>query len=194
MVSVNASGVQSIDQLGSDLPLPGRYHAIVKAISDKKEKYPDTIITEFGILNGTNPGQEGKSIRVFFGTTESWMLERLTRFFMAVGLISPGEKKDIDPYKAVGRQLLIEVEDKENKKEKNMYRQVSNNGMWQIGHPKHTDIPTDKTMLQVHQVGGATGQGGASPSSAPTASPPPGGQPATVGTGAGSAKPGWEDV
>jgi hypothetical protein len=194
MVSLNTTGIGSIDEVGTDLPLPGRYHAIVKALTDKEEKYPDTIIAEFETLNGTNPGQEHKTIRVFFGTKESWMLERLTRFAWAVGLITAGEKKDVDFYKAIGRQLLIEVEDKENKKESKTYRQISKNGMWQIGHPKHTDVPMDKTMLQVHQVGGATGQGGASPSSAPTAFPPPGGQPATVGAGAGSAKPGWEDV
>lgn len=179
MVALNTQGKKSVDDFGNR-PLPGRYHVAVKAVDEAKADYPDTAIAEFEILSGTVPGQVKKTISLFLGKKEDWQLERIARFAMSVGLIGPNEVKEVNLQDAVGRQLVIEVEDYTNKKEGKTYRQVSRDGVWPIGHEATKDVPLDQQML-------AFARGTKPTAAAAPATPAAGPAPAGAGARSGQA-------
>ena len=145
MVRVGAQNVKSEDDIsGFQKPLPGRYHVVVKHVDETFEKF-DKIVIDFEVLAGTTPGQEGREVTEFFACTEK-AIPRLQRLALCLGLLRPGEAdRDVEFTDAVGRDLVIEVEEnkytnKTTGKEVEGVR-VGYLGMWSTGNEAVADVP-----------------------------------------------------
>jgi hypothetical protein len=144
---MGAKDVKSEDDIsGFQRPLPGRNHVIVKHVDETFEKF-DKVIVDFEVLAGTVPNQEGRELPEFFACTEK-AIPRLQRLALCVGLLRPGEPdRDVEFTEAVGRDLVIEVEENNYKdktgKEVNGVR-VGYLGMWSTGNEAVADVPKGK--------------------------------------------------
>lgn len=166
MITVNTQGAKSTDDLVSGFPAPGRYHAIVNAVDATMthEKYPDQIMVEFQILAGTVPGQAGRKISTFFSVKKDAGAKRFAAFAVATGLTGLGEVKTIDPNHAIGRQLVIEVEEQEYQGK--ISKRVSWSGIYGLDHKDANDVPKDNTHLATHRPTSAAAAQSASPATA----------------------------
>ena len=117
MVNMGAPDAKSEDDIqGGSFAKPGTYHAIVKdaieeeytnAAGDCKER----VVLTFEVLAGSPIGQEGATVKEKFYISPGAM-PRINRLGLVLGLIAPGAKDtSIDIALAVGRQLVIEVEE-----------------------------------------------------------------------------------
>jgi len=144
MVRMGAKDVKSEDDIsGFQRPLPGRYHVVVKHVDETFEKF-DKVLIDFEILSGTVPDQQGRELTEFFACTEK-AIPRLQRLALCLGLLQPGEPdRDVEFADAVGRDLVIEVEEHNYKdksgKEVNGVR-VGYLGMWSTGNEAVADVP-----------------------------------------------------
>lgn len=164
MVKMGSQNVKSEDDIqGGDRPLPGRYHAVVKDVSymakgadgkqfevDESDSGAEKVVVNFEVLAGTVPGQAGKAITEYFAISEK-ALPRLQRLAICTGLLTPGEvERDVLFSQAVGRQLVIEVEDNQytnaSGKEVKGVR-VAYMGLWSIGNAAVADVPKDAEAL-----------------------------------------------
>jgi hypothetical protein len=167
MVRIGAQQVKSEDDIsGFQRPLPGRYHVVVKHVDETFEKF-DKVVVDFEVLAGTVPDQQGRELPEFFACTEK-AIPRLQRLALCVGLFQPGEPdRDVEFADAVGRDLVIEVEENNYKyktgKEVNTVR-VGFLGMWSTGNEAVADVP--KANVNREQSTGAP-----STTSAPTTTP-----------------------
>ena len=158
MVQMAATGIESEDDVqGTPTPKPGRYHAVIKEVDESYERF-DKVIIEFEILGGTVPAQEGSTLSEFFSVTPN-SVPRLKRLAIVLGLLTPGEgEKDIEFAPAIGRQLVIEVED--NQYEKNgvtkKTRRMTFYGCWSLDNPAVADVPKNAEAMKLHQGGTAT--------------------------------------
>jgi hypothetical protein len=156
MVTLGAQQIKSEDDIsGFQRPLPGRYHVVVKHVDESFEKF-DKVIVDFEILAGTVPNMEGRELNEFFACTDK-AIPRLQRLALCLGLLKPGEPdKDVEFADAVGRDLVIEVEENNYKdkagKEVNGVR-VGYLGMWSTNNAAVADVP--KATLE----GGGSGGG-----------------------------------
>jgi len=147
MVRMGAKDVRSEDDIsGFQRPLPGRYHVVVKNVDESFEKF-DKVIVDFEVLAGTVPNQEGRELPEFFSCTDK-AIPRLQRLALCLGLLTPGEPdRDVEFADAVGRDLVIEVEENNYKdrsgKEVNGVR-VGYLGMWSTGNEAVADVPKGK--------------------------------------------------
>ncbi len=193
MVKIGSQNVKSEDDVqGDPKPVPGRYHAVVKGVqfmmkdSDGKlvevdEDMAEKIIFQFEALAGTVPGQAGREIQEYFALTEK-ALPRLQRLALCVGLLSPGEaEKEIHFSQAIGRQLVIEVEENQytnrNGQEVKSVR-VGYMGLWSLGNAAVADVPKDAEATKL-AVGGAP------------AEPPPQEEPAPASAGQAGSDDKW---
>lgn len=152
MVMLNSGNVKSESEIrGAMPPLPGRYHVVVVRV-DESFEHSENIIFEFRVLAGTMPGQEQCIVAGFFKPDENG-LPKLTRLALALGLLRPGEQKDVDFADAIGRQLIIGVEEFTSKKG-NKGASIANFGMdtWSLANPEVADVPRDLQMLQFAQA------------------------------------------
>jgi hypothetical protein len=204
MVTCNAKNVQSEDEVGgNDRPLPGRAHAIVNAAEEtasEKKGTPGAKI-EFTILKHVLPGQEGKTIPLFLsfvGGDESKTrkcLERVTRFALATGIINPGEEKELDIADAIGRELVIDIEeskylDSKTGAEKSGV-QLGYMGFWSLGNKAVEDVPKDTgspgmMALLKQPAGNGNGNDGKPSQSQPARE--------MAGAGAAGGKSKWGDL
>ena len=147
MVRMGAKDVKSEDDIsGFQKPLPGRYHAVVKHVDESFEKF-DKVLIDFEVLAGTVPGMEHRELTEFFACTDK-AIPRLQRLALCLGLLTPGEPdRDVEFAEAVGRDLVIEVEENNYKdksgKEVNGVR-VGYLGMWSTGNKEVADVPKGK--------------------------------------------------
>jgi len=187
MVRMNAANVKSEDDIsGFQKPLPGRYHVVVKHVDESFEKF-DKVLVDFEVLAGTTPGQEGRELTEFFACTEK-AIPRLQRLALCLGLLTPGEPdKDVEFAEAVGRDLVIEIEENNYKdktgKEVNGVR-VGYLGMWSTGNKEVADVP--KATIS----GGGGGGNGNQAASTPPATPPATQAAAAASGGGGD----WSDL
>lgn len=138
-VDLDASDCETEDDAHeSNRPKPGSYHVEVLAVDDTFEKF-DKIIVDFKVLNGTVPGQKGKVQTEFFATTEK-ALPRLKMFAMAVGLLQPGERKEVEFADALGALLVITVDEKVGQDGKSYVNTVWD-GFWSLDNPAVVDVP-----------------------------------------------------
>jgi len=157
MVVLGAQNVQSEDDLqGFNSPLPGRYHAILKDAQENVSKAGNPQCqVEFEVLAGTMPGQEGKTITAWLSYSEKAQ-DQLIRFAIVTGLLKPGDaNREIDFTQAVGRQLVIEVEEREYEGKKKA--SVAYMGFWSVGNQEVAEVPKNEQALAY-----AAGQGNAS--------------------------------
>ena len=185
MVRIGAQQVKSEDDIsGYQKPLPGRYHVVVKHVDESFEKF-DKIVVDFEVLAGTVPDQQGRELPEFFACTDK-AIPRLQRLALCVGLLKPGEPdRDVEFTDAVGRDLVIEVEENNYKtkegKEVNSVR-VGYLGMWSTANEAVKDVPKGKLPEGGGgNQGATTGDGG-------------GGNPTAIGGGAVNAGDEWSDI
>lgn len=149
MVQLGKKGARSEDDFGGafDPPIPGRYHVVIEEVDESCEKY-DAVIVDFTVKAGNKPDQEGKQLREFFSIKEK-ARDRLSRLAMCIGLLQPGEEKDVNFTEGVGRHLVIEVEAGTYEKDGETKNKVSISyaGMWSIGNKKVADVPKDAQAL-----------------------------------------------
>jgi hypothetical protein len=90
------------------------------------------------VLDGTAPGQSGRTIRDWLPTSDKGA-KKLHRAILALGLLKPGEKGRVDFSKARGQQLIVEVvEELYNGKTRS---KPSFTGYWRLSHPDVKDVP-----------------------------------------------------
>lgn len=159
---INTQGTNSVDELdtGFSEPKPGKYHVIVNDVDDSQSKF-DAIIVDFQVLDGTVPGQDGKTKRVFFNVDNDRGMERLTRFAMAAGLVAPNEKREVHFSDAVNRQLIVEFSTyvpKEGKNKGQPQLGLAFGGIWPLDHPDVSDVPRAKNP-EPTETAGESGDG-----------------------------------
>jgi hypothetical protein len=145
---MGAKDVKSEDDIsGFQRPLPGRYHVVVKHVDESFKKF-DKVVVDFEVLAGTVPGMEGREITEFFACTEK-AVPRLQRLALCLGVLRPGEaERDVEFSDAVGRDLVIEVEEnkytnKTTGKEVEGVR-VGYLGMWSTNNAAVVVVPKGK--------------------------------------------------
>ena len=163
MVRIGANNVKSEDDIsGFQRPLPGRYHVVVKHVDESFEKF-DKIVVDFEVLAGTVPDQQGRELPEFFACTDK-AIPRLQRLALCVGLLKPGQPEaDVEFADAIGRDLVIEVEENNYKtkegKEVNSVR-VGYLGMWSTANEAVKDVPKGTLPEGGGNQGATTGDGG----------------------------------
>jgi hypothetical protein len=162
MVRIDTSGVKSAEDLaGFDRPLPGRYHVVVRTVDDTFER-SKSLVVEFDILAGTTADQTGKVHREYV-PVDGKASKRSLKFALAAGLITEGDlasnSLDISFDRAVGRDLIIDLEDREYLKDGETKKTVSATflGFHKIGSPEAAGVPLgDRPAKQDPPAGSPT--------------------------------------
>jgi hypothetical protein len=144
---LDASAGKSIDDFGSAAVAPGLYHVMVKNVDESMTKYPSKIVAEFEVLSGTTSGQEHKTHTEWFSVATDGAMRRVLRLALALGLLRPGEEKDVSFGDAIGKQIIIEIEQQEYEGKK--YLRIAFMGMWPIDHPDVRHVPLHAEMLKL---------------------------------------------
>lgn len=150
---------KKLDELGSNRPAPGIYHVMVNDATEKSrppEKGGGRYVqVDMQVLNGTVPGQEGKTITQFFYLDgKQAALDNLLKFLMCTGVIHENEAKDIDFQTDLpGSQLVVEAERDEYQGKSRI--KLSFGGFWPVDHPevKRDNIPLDNDMAKAFLKG-----------------------------------------
>lgn len=141
-VGTAAQDAQSENDIAGGRPKSGRYHV---QILESEEK-TDVIPIQFGILDGSVAGQDGKTV-----TEQFWLSEaarpRLHRLLLCIGIRPFGE---VDIALAIGRQLIIEVEEEpyvDKAGNDKIGISISYMGMWSVGNSEVADVPKNAEAL-----------------------------------------------
>lgn len=217
MVMLNAQNAQSEDDFaGKSRPVPGRYHAAINHAEEKGSKKKGTpgLELEFQTIidglaaDGKTPtvNQAGKTIPLFLSyiggddNKTKTCLDRVTRLALCGGILRPGEAKEPNWGDAIGRELVIEIEeqnydsqpDADGNTKVKTGSQVSFLGFWSLGNKSVANVPKDPTspgMMVLAKAGGpvnhptggpAAGGNSVKPAPAPDAAIP---QPPTAACG-----------
>lgn len=204
MVMLNARGAngpKTEDDFGSgkSRPAPGRYHCCISAAEEKASKAKATpgLEVEFEMIcDGLGPdgktrtsGQAGKKIPLFMAyisekgdDATNTCIERVTRLALCCGLMQPGEEKEPDWEQAIGRELVVEIEESKYTDKNGAEKtgaQVSFSGFWSLGNKAVASVPKDDTSPGMQALakrrsggGGNGGTAAAAASTASTATPP----------------------
>jgi hypothetical protein len=214
---LNAENVKTEDDIsGNSKPLPGRYHMVVNSAAEKgsKKKGIPGLEIEFGVLAGTVPGQDGKTMQLFLSyigeddAKTKKCLDRVVRLALCLGVLQPGQAKEVDWNEALGRELIVEVEEQEyTDKNGNQQKgsQVAYLGFWSLNNPAVADMPKMMNSPGMQAINGGpattTTQTVTVPNAAvnqPKPSNPPTGQatnrPATGNGTAAAGKGKWSDL
>lgn len=155
MVMMDFTDTKHEDDLrGSSRPKPGRYHVAVSDVDVKALESEQKFNVTFDVLNGTVPGQAGRQVREFFTLSEK-ALPRVKLFVVAAGLVKPGTKGNVDFRDAVGRQLVIEVDERKNENDGKTYINCTFSGFWSLDHDDAKDVPKDADAIKLHRQGKA---------------------------------------
>lgn len=175
MVMLNAEMAKSEDDFsGNARPLPGRYHVAIIHAEEKGSKKKGTpgLELEFKVIvNGLAPdntvtsGQADRTIPLFLSfiggddSKTQTCINRVIRLALCCGVLRPGEAKEPDWSEALGRELVIEVENQEYESDGKTRNgsQISFLGFWSLGNKEVANVPKDpKTagMLQLAKAGG----------------------------------------
>lgn len=225
MVILNAGNVKTEDDIsGRSRPAKGRYHVAIGLCEEKSSKAKGTpgLSVEFQVLTGTTAGQQGKTMPLFLSfvsekgeeATKS-CLDRVTRFALCAGVLQAGQVAEPVWDDAVGRELVIEIQESEFEDRNGQTKQgtdIAYMGFWSLGNPAVADVPKDTTspgMLALAKAGGpvnhtggngnGNGNGNGTKTAAATAQPQTtAAQTATVPqpptTAAGKPKSKWADL
>lgn len=153
---------------GNHCSLKGKYHFSVSEVltETKKGESIDGFACELDILAGTTPGQEGKTMLIYFnnpsGTSEEArrIAQQLqTAFFIAVGIIDKtklGESAEVELTDAVSRQFVMEVEPKKEKDAEGNYTVTSDKFMracysncYHVDDPDVAKVPKNADALEM---------------------------------------------
>lgn len=178
MPVLSAKEVTNPNDLGGKRkPDNGKYHVAITAWDETQDKH-DAIVVSFTVLDGTVPGMKGREWVEFFNFKDSKgesAVDRIVRLCLVAGLIKPGQEIDEDlTQKAIGKQLVVEVEHREYVKdgEKKKAFGITNFGYstWAVGDPLVVDVPKSSAALktngkQQQQSGGGGGGAATKPKS-----------------------------
>ena len=178
----DASGVTKADDVqGRPRPVPGQYLCIVKRSDDSRVR-PDgkpfnATVVELEVLAGNVPGQEGKTVEHKLwldkdtGAETPEYLQKALRLCLALGLIRPGEQKDIDfDSQAPGKICVVSFE--ETGKDGKKYTNVGNYGMdlWPVNDPAVAaivNLPASQEVLRALGAAGSTAPAASAPAAPP---------------------------
>lgn len=187
MVMLNAENAKSEDDFsGNARPLPGRYHAVINHAEEKSSKKKGTpgLELEFQVLaDGIAPdgktktsGQANRTIPLFLSYVGSddaktqTCINRVCRLALACGVLNPGEAKEPDWNEAIGRELVIEVENQkytDNAGAEKEGSQVSFMGFWSLGNKEVANVPRDATTPGMQRLAKAGGNGNGTAANVP---------------------------
>jgi len=161
---------QPADAEGSDLPYltkPGFYHVFITAqdrapMNFDKSKYLDGLGIEFTVLAGTHLDQYEKTFEETFikGNVNqkdkgNFCNRKLFKLFSATCLIQqhvPGQQTTLDTELLLGRQCVIEVEEKPNsamaKKPSGTHIEFKGDHVWHVDDPAVKDVPKHIKALE----------------------------------------------
>lgn len=144
----------------SFLSKPGFFHVVVMAqdpqpMNFDKSKYLDGLHVTFGILAGTHPDQFDKTFDQLFlrGNADQkdqgkFCNRRLLKLFLATSMMGqhvPGQQTALDTAAMVGRQLVIEVEERPNsaqaKNPNGKHIELKFDCLYHIDDPAVKDVP-----------------------------------------------------
>lgn len=140
---------------GFESVAPGTYHVEVTAVEEdavSKSGSPQMVV-DYEVLAGTVGGQEGKTHKDYYSRSEK-ALKRALMFAIATGLTSQEELKAaqqagkspvIDFTKAVGRQLVVEIEEETDQNGKARPKVAW--GIWATNSPKAKGVPLNQGRL-----------------------------------------------
>lgn len=137
------------------LTQPGTYHCVVTAVHEgttSRGKPISGFTVDLSALAGTVDGQKEKekSLSLFNAdlsrneSSQKWARKKQTAFVIAVGLLDPsklGERVEINLQEAVGRQLVVNLE----QGEKGLDLAYAN--IYHVDDPRVAKIPKDKEAL-----------------------------------------------
>mgnify|MGYP000281681885 CR=1 FL=1 len=157
MPVISAKEVKDPNDLGGKKkPDNGKYHVAITSWDESQEKH-DAIIVGFVVLDGTVPGMKGREWTEFFNFKTSKgedATDRIVRLCLVTGLIQSGQETDEDfTQKAVGRQLVVEVEGREYTNSSGEAKKafgISNFGYstWAVTDPLVVDVPKSASALK----------------------------------------------
>jgi len=129
---------------GSKLLEAGSYHVRIAEVDDRYDTESSVRVT-FQAISGTTPDQEGKERRAYFDfSTDDWKLDKaqaqLAQLCLALGLIKPHEKKDVDLVELVDGECIASFTES-NKADANGRPYVNYDRCWAIGNPDAPDVP-----------------------------------------------------
>lgn len=186
----------------------GQYHAVITEmnlnpvvrVGDNKGNPIDGIEVSYQILNGTTPGQRGKSLtEVLYAPSDTqkdggkFCKKRLAKFGLATGLISPaqlGQRISINWEAAVGRQIVIHVAEREYTKRdgtKGVGSQLDGLHMYAVTDPVAQAVPKDAEALAILGITPAAAVNAPMPAAKPAA--PPAAPPSVTPTAAAVTDP-----
>lgn len=174
---LDAKTAQSEDDFGGNArPLPGRYHAAINHAEEKSSKKKGTpgldlefVVVADGLASdgkSQTVGQAKRTIPLFLSyvggddSKTQTCINRVTRLALCVGVLSPGEAKEPDWQDAIGRELVIEIEEQEYQDQQGNDKkgsQVSFLGFWSLGNAQVANVPKDTTTPGMQQLAKAGG-------------------------------------
>ena len=140
----------------------GKYHAIITQWNENPPDKDDKPIeggveVVFEILDGTEKS-EIKKIRseTFYAPDETkegggFAAVKLTKLIVAIsGVHRPGVEVEVTEADAIGRQLVIELGARPNKKDVNKpYFGIKGANMWHVDDPEVADVPKNADALSI---------------------------------------------
>lgn len=137
----------------------GTFHFLINDIDENpatKDHKPieGALKVQAEVLAGTDSSQIGRTLETMFFKGRptdkdggEFANKKLTRFFLAIGLIShqPGSKTVIEPSHGVGRQFCAKINVREQNGKK--YFDIAYADIWHIDDAEAKDIPKDAEAL-----------------------------------------------
>ena len=139
---------------------PGRYHVTVTQFVENpadKNDIPMEGALKLGveILNGTDASEIGKSFNTTFfppkednDGKEDFNTLKLTRLIVALtGEHKPGEETELTEADAIGRQMVIELDNRKDKKSDKVYFDLRGANLWHVDDAEVSNVPKDQQWI-----------------------------------------------
>ena len=153
---------------GRDRVEPGKYHIELMHAEDKDtEKDKPYTAFDFQVLEGTNKEQIGRvhAARYYWynqnETAERMAQEMICTIAVVLGVstreaikakLDAGEDLNFKWSLGIGKQAVIEIENREDKAKGKTYAQIAHQKIWEIDNPKVAGVPKDERRLAAAQV------------------------------------------
>lgn len=154
---------EEIGGSASDLYLqqPGTYHCVVRDIQEGRGPKGNPIngfMVELSVLDGTVEGQKDKQHNLLLfspdlsksASSQEWSKKKQTAFVVATGLLDLsrlGQRVEIDLQQAIGRQIVLTLQENEHEGRKNLELAYAN--IYHVDDPRAAKFPKDKEALGI---------------------------------------------
>lgn len=150
----------------------GHYHVRIVEVDDGHlSGNSPYLVVRYRVLAGDQPGQEGAVIRdsLFLQDSKTQQFDQRFRWWLKIcGLAQGAGKQQIDPAKAVGRELVIRVFHKKQD-DGQVFANVPRDGLYPLNHSGVASVPQADTPQSL----AARQQPSARPQPQPAALPRP---------------------